>query len=79
MIQVTQIALASLHVILGLLVLGARRRSAVNKAFAAQSFVFAGWIVGIAGLQSENPDFWLRIAFAFASLIPAVFLFFTHC
>lgn len=79
MIQTTQVALASMHLILGLLVLKARRRSAVNRAFAGQSFVFAGWIVGISGIQTENPDPWLRIAFAFASLIPTAFLFFTYC
>jgi PAS domain S-box-containing protein len=80
MIQVTQIVVALLHIGLGILVLGAHRRSAVNRAFAAQSLVFAGWILTIAGLQNaEQLEVRLGFAFAFASLIPVAFLFFAHC
>jgi PAS domain S-box-containing protein len=80
MIQITLVGVAVLHTLLGLLVLRARRRNAVNRAFAAQSLVFAGWIWGIAGLQSkENLDLRFGFAFAFASLIPVAFLFFSYC
>jgi len=80
MVQLTQIAVALLHLSLGVLVLGAHRRSAVNRAFAAQSLVFAGWILGIAGLQStEQLELIAGLTFGFASLIPVAFLFFAHC
>jgi len=80
MIQVTLVGLALLHIALGLLVLRARTGSAVNKAFAAQSLVFAGWILGIAGVQSTaNLDSRFGFAFAFASLIPVAFLIFSYC
>jgi PAS domain S-box-containing protein len=80
MIQATQILVAFLHAVLGLLVLRAERRSAVNRAFAAQSLVFAGWILAISGLQSGvNLEIWLVFSFAFASLIPVAFLFFSYC
>ena len=80
MVQITQFIVAFLHVSLGFLVLRARRPSVVNRAFAAQSFVFAGWVLGIAGLQSNNNlDLWAGFSFAFAGLIPTAFLFFSHC
>ena len=80
MVHITLVVVAALHALLGLLVLRARRRSAVNRAFAAQSLVFAGWIWGVAGLQSkENLDLRYGFAFAFASLIPVAFLFFSYC
>ena len=80
MVQITQLVVAFLHVSLGFLVLRARRPSAVNRAFAAQSFVFAGWVIAIAGLQSNsNLDLWVGLSFAFAGLIPTAFLFFSHC
>jgi PAS domain S-box-containing protein len=79
-IQITLVGLALLHIVLGLLVLGPRRPNAVNRAFAAQSLVFAGWIFGIARLQSgENLDLQFGFAFAFASLIPVAFLIFSCC
>jgi len=80
MVHITLVTVAALHALLGLLVLRARKRNAVNRAFAAQSLVFAGWIWGIASLQSkENLDLRHEFAFAFASLIPVAFLFFSYC
>jgi PAS domain S-box-containing protein len=80
MIPVTQVAIALLHILLGILVLRANRRSPVNLAFALQSAAFAGWILGIAVLQSNTH---LRLgtafAFGFASLIPVAFVFFSVC
>jgi PAS domain S-box-containing protein len=80
LVQITQLIVAFLHIALGFLVLRARHPSAVNRAFAAQSFVFAGWVLGIAGLQSgKNLDWWAGLSFAFAALIPTAFLVFSHC
>jgi PAS domain S-box-containing protein len=80
MIQATLVAVALLHAILGFLVFRARRINVVNRAFAAQSLVFAGWIFSIAGLQSsEHLDLRFGFAFAFASLIPVAFLLFSYC
>jgi len=79
MVQITQLIVALLHVSLGLLVLRARP-NAVNQAFAAQSLVFAGWVLAIAGLQSDSTlDFSVAFSFAFAGLVPTAFLFFSHC
>ena len=75
-VQITQLIVAFLHVSLGLLVLRARP-NAVNQAFAAQSLVFAGWVLAIAGLQSDSTlDFSVALSFAFAGLVPTAFLFF---
>jgi PAS domain S-box-containing protein len=79
-IQISLVGLALVHIILGLLVGGARRPTAVNRAFAAQSLVFAGWILSLAGLQTgEHLDLRFGFAFAFASLIPVAFLIFSCC
>ena len=79
-IQLTLTVVALLHLILGFVVLRAQRRNPVNQAFAAQSFVFAGWVFGIAGLQ-DGVALTTRhgFAFAFASLIPVAFLLFSSC
>ena len=80
MIHITLMGVALLHMALALFVLTARRQTVVNRAFAAQSLVFAGWIIGIAGLQTGvNLDLWFGFAFAFASLIPVAFLIFSCC
>ncbi|HEU4367395.1 MAG TPA: ATP-binding protein [Methylomirabilota bacterium] len=80
MIYFTQVSAALLLTALALLVLRARRRNAVSRAFAAQCLVFAGWVLGIAGLQSgNNLDLWFGFAFAFASFIPVAFVFFSCC
>src|SRR5215510_10946269 len=80
MIELSQIGVALLDVVLGLFVLRARPRSAVNHAFAAQSLVFAGWVLGVSGFQNPgNLGLSFGFAFAFASLIPVAFLLFAHC
>jgi PAS domain S-box-containing protein len=80
MIELSQIAVALLDAVLGLFVLRARPRNAANSAFAAQSLVFAGWILGVAGFQNpRNLDLSFGFAFGFASLIPIAFLLFAHC
>src|SRR5262245_49303974 len=80
LIQITLLIVAFLHVCLGLLVLKARRQpSAVNRAFAAQSLISAGWVLALAGVQSgRNPDWWVGLSFAFAGMIPTAFLFFSY-
>jgi hypothetical protein len=80
MIELSQIAVALLDVVLGLFVLRARPHNAANRAFAAQSLVFAGWVLGVAGFQNpRNLDLSFGFAFGFASLIPVAFLLFAHC
>ena len=80
MIELSQIGVALLNAVLGLFVLRARPRNAVNHAFAAQSLVFAGWILGVSGFQNlSNLALSFGFAFAFASLIPIAFLLFAHC
>ena len=80
MIELSQIAVALLDAVLGLFVLRARPRNAANTAFAAQSLVFAGWILGVSGFQNpRNLDLSFGFAFGFASLIPIAFLLFAHC
>jgi len=80
MIQFTLTCVALLHVILGFIVLRAQRRNLVNQAFAAQSFVFGGWVFAIASIQSVDTLATRHgFAFAFASLIPIAFLLFSSC
>src|SRR6266404_3739406 len=80
MIQTTLIGVALLHAVLGFLVFRARRDNVVNRAFAAQSLIFAGWIFSIAGLRSNGHlDLRFGFVFAFASLIPIAFLSFSYC
>jgi len=80
MIELSQIGVALLDAVLGLFVLRARPRNAVNHAFAAQSLVFAGWILGVSGFQNpSNLALSFGFAFAFGSLIPIAFLLFAHC
>jgi hypothetical protein len=74
MIELSQIAVALLDAVLGLFVLRARPRNAANRAFAAQSLVFAGWVLGASGFQNpRNLDLSFGFAFGFASLIPVAF------
>jgi PAS domain S-box-containing protein len=80
MVQLTHVAIALLHILLGIVVLRANRRSAVNVAFVLQSVTFAGWILGIAALQSNaHLRLGVTLAFGFASLIPVTFVFFSVC
>jgi len=79
MVQFSQIAVALIHTMLGLFVLRSRSASVVNRAFAAQSLLFAGWVLGLSGLHSNatvSQSF--PVTFAFASLIPVGFLLFSH-
>ncbi len=77
--QITQFAVAFFLTALGLFVLRARPHSPVNQAFAAQTMLFAGWVLGIAGLQSSHYlGLWSRLPFPCASLIPAAFVLFSH-
>jgi PAS domain S-box-containing protein len=79
-VLITQIGVALLHVALGILVLRARPHNAANRAFAAQSLVIAGWVVGVAGFQNHNSlNVSFGFAFAFASLFPVAFLLFSCC
>src|SRR5689334_14501675 len=80
MTQVTLLVFALVHATLALFVYRAGRTNSVNGAFAAQSLVFAGWVLSIAGLQTPAQiELRYGYAFAFASLIPVAFLFFSHC
>jgi PAS domain S-box-containing protein len=80
MIYLSQLAVAVVLGLLGVCVFRAQPRNPVHLAFAAQTLTFTGWVLGIAGLQrGQNLDFWFAIAFGFASLIPAAFVFFSYC
>jgi two-component system nitrogen regulation sensor histidine kinase GlnL len=80
---VSQVALFGLSAVLVALagfVWRARKDSAVNRWFAAQTTFLAAWVFGVGGLQGgTNLDAWGRFTFASASLIPAAFLAFTRC
>jgi signal transduction histidine kinase len=73
------ILLAAVSVALGLWVWSAGPSRQVNRWFAAHTFSLAGWVIGIAGLNSGmSPEPWSRLAFASASLIPWSFLGFAR-
>src|SRR3989442_15372151 len=79
MIPAAQICVALIHTILGLFVVRGRTGSAVNRAFAAQSLLFAGWVLGLSGLhdpKTVRESF--ALTFAFASLIPVGFVIFSY-
>jgi two-component system, sporulation sensor kinase E len=77
MIQASLFALAFLLILLACYIWRARRGSPVNRSFALHTLTLAGWVFGIAGLQSWTYlEFWSRLTFAGASLIPAAFLSF---
>jgi signal transduction histidine kinase len=78
MIQAGQVCVALIHTVLGLFVLRGRPESSVNRAFAAQSLLFAGWVLGLSGLhdpRTVRESF--ALTFAFASLIPVGFVIFS--
>ena len=67
LIQISQIGVALVHALLGLFVLRGQSANAVNRAFAAQSLLFAGWVLGLSGLHNEatvRQSFHLAFAFA---------------
>jgi signal transduction histidine kinase len=78
---VTQVLLACLAAVLtglAILVWRARPESPINRFFAVYTITMAGWVVGIAGLQSgQYLEVWGRFTFASASPMPAAFLAFT--
>ena len=51
--QFPPFAAAGALAVLSLFVLRARPNSQINQAFAAQTILFAGWVLGIAGLQTR--------------------------
>src|SRR5688572_28867523 len=77
----TVAALFTLAVAIGglaLYVLLAAPRRSVNRWFAAFTLALVGWIIGIAALNlGWWPQWWGRVAFASAILLPATFLGFT--
>ena len=79
MISLSLLAIGALLAVLALYVLRARPGSKVNRSFTAYTLTLAGWVIGIAGLNTNTHlDFWSRAAFASASFIPWSFLAFTH-
>jgi signal transduction histidine kinase len=55
------------------------RSAPVNRRFSAFTYSIAGWVIGIAGLETgTTPEFWGRASFAGACMIPATFLMFAH-
>src|SRR5713101_1967479 len=78
MAQIAQVIVASLLIFLGLFVLRAQPRRTVNRAFAAQTLLFGGWVLSIAALHTGgHPELWSGVSFAFASMIPSAFFYFT--
>lgn len=76
------ISLLSLAVLLGVLAIyvwRARADSPVNRWFAILSFAIAGWVLGIGGVESGiNTEFWGRLTFSSACMMPATFLVFSR-
>lgn len=57
----------------------ARPDNLVNRWFAVFTFAMGGWVLGIAGVESEaHTGFWGRVTFAAASFIPATVLAFSR-
>src|SRR5262249_19133974 len=76
---ISQIAVALCLALLALLALRGRATSIVHRSFAAQSLIFAGWVLGLSGIHNEaTVNYSFALAFAFGSLIPVGFLFFSH-
>jgi signal transduction histidine kinase len=60
-------------------ILRARSSHGTNRWFAAFTFSIAGWVLGIAGVQTgTHTEFWGRVTFASACLIPFSFLNFSR-
>jgi signal transduction histidine kinase len=80
--QLALIAAAALaNIGLGVVVLARQRRSKINQYFALFSFSVAVWTVSnalaLAQLRAFSADFFPRLAFASASIIPLGFLLFS--
>lgn len=71
--------LAVLFLYTAIHVLRARKDNATNRGFSAFTLSIAGWVVGIAGVETgTQTEVWGRITFASASLIPPTFLAFSR-
>lgn len=78
MASVSLYALATILALLALHV-ARHRREPIHRHFAGLVLSITAWVLGIAGVESGlYTDFWGRITFAAASLIPATFLSFSH-
>jgi len=79
---VRSVSLVSLAVLLGILAIyvwRARAASSVNGWFAILTFTIAGWVLGIGGVESGSyTEFWGRLTFASACMMPATFLAFSR-
>ena len=76
------LSLLGLAVILGVLacyVWRARAENAINRSFVFLTITLVGWVLGIGGVESGyGTEFWGRLTFASASLIPAGLLNFAR-
>jgi PAS domain S-box-containing protein len=79
LIQIGQLTVALVTSALALFVLRGSPTSNVNRAFAAQCLLIAGWTLGLSGLHSaDTVHESFALAFALASLIPAGILIFIY-
>src|SRR3989442_2957724 len=79
MIQISHYLVSALVMGLALLVWRARPATPTSRLFGVFALVIAGWLLGIATMQSAvNLDFAARLTFAAASLIPPTFLAFVQ-
>jgi signal transduction histidine kinase len=77
--SVSLLALAVILAALAAYVWRARPENPVNRWFALFTFAMGGWVLGIAGVESERQtEFWGRVTFAAASFIPATLLAFSR-
>ena len=71
--------LASLLVGLAAYIWQARQSNKINRRFAMLTLSIAGWVLAIAGVESEiQTEVWGRVAFVTASLMPVAFLAFSR-
>lgn len=55
------------------------RPAAINNWFATFTLAMAAWVIGIAGVETGvSTEFWGRVTFASASMLPPTFLAFSH-
>lgn len=75
---ISLLALAALLAALAIYVWRARTDSPVNFWFALLTFATAGWVLGIGGVETgTNTEFWGRLTFASACMMPATFFAFS--
>jgi len=73
------VSLAVLLGVLAIYVWRARAASSVNRWFTILTFAITGWVLGIGGVESgANTEFWGRLTFASACMMPATFLAFSR-